>query len=428
MANEQIVNQNAPVAATTNPINNVQQLESGNTINIPLQITPVVAQPNNAQFQSQQVPQVPQTPQSNVPTPVAAQPQTNNYNNMNFSNYKSQYQYNMPQFSPIQLDTNNVSEYKSQYATVINEMANQILNTRFNYNPNEDDLLKQAARYTTQNTYESMNSKGILNSSLTAERVTKVVGELIPTFEKMAREEFESNFNMLMNTAQFIMNLDESQYTRWENDRQMKWKKEQFEYEKARNAIKDAWERVDELGYVDNAASIALGVKVGTLSKDAREAKEQREYEIEEWNRKQKIQHQAEKELLLLKRDIAEQQANADLQREKELVSYKSQFSSSSGSSSSTKTTSLSTYEGVIKNRFANYNEMDRKYTVPDSLKQNVLAYLREENEAGRLSDNDALALIAKYDLRTGSNTTKNSNSATNILLDSLNYALKNRR
>ena len=295
-------------------------------------------------------------------------------------------------------------------------MANQILNMRFNYNPNEDDLLKQAARYTTQNTFESMNAKGILNSSLTAERVARVVGELIPTYEKMAREEFESNFNMLMNTAQFIMNLDDTQYTRWENDRQQKWKEEQAEYEKAQQAIKNAWERVDELGYVDNDAAVVLGVKVGTLSKDAREAKEQREWELEEWNRKQQVQQQAEKELLYLKQELQEQQAQRDFARDVELANIKA------NTSNSTKTNSLNTYESVIKNRFATYDNSTRKYTITD--KNALLAYLRTENEAGRLSDNDALTLITKYDLtNTNTNTTSQNAGTIQNLLSKINKA-----
>lgn len=400
MENE-ILKQNTPIVATTNPNNNIEQTQSQNAINIPLKITPIFSQLNNNQLQS-----------NYIPTPVVAQPQKNNYNNLDFSNYKSQYQQNIPQFTPITIDT-NTTEYKSQYANAINQMANQILNMRFNYNPNEDDLLKQATRYATQNTFESMNAKGILNSSLTGERVAKVVGELIPTYEKMSREEFESNFNMLMNTAQFIMNLDESQYTRWENDRQQKWKEQQAEYQKAQDAIKNAWERVDELGYVDNNASITLGVKVGTLSKDAREAKEQREWELEEWNRKQKVQQEAEKELLYLKQQLEEEQAVRDYQRNLQLT-----YAKSNVSSNNVNTNSLSTYESIIKNRYADYDEYNKKYTVKN--KDSLLNYIENENKAGRMSDNDALVLIEMYDLRSNKDNSNDGGilykSAMNLL------------
>lgn len=337
MATEEILRTNTtPIAATTNPQTNMEAIQP---VTIPLQIQPMIAQQPVQQTVQQQANQQAAAqvvqPTTTAPAPVAAPQQPNNYN-YNFNNYTPK-NTETRQFNPIVLDNTNYSntEYKSQYAGAVNQLANQILNMRFSYNPNEDDLLQQAAKYTTQNTFESMNSKGILNSSLTAERVARVVGELIPTYEKMARDEFESNFNMLMNTAQLIMNLDDSQYRRWQADRELAWEKEQVEYKKAQDALKNAWERVDELGYVDNAASIVLGVPVGTLSRSAREAMEERQYELETWYRKQEAQQRAEKELLLLKADleredtllkaqISREQAlyNAQLDREATLLKY----------------------------------------------------------------------------------------------------------
>ena len=328
MANEEILKTNTtPIAATTNPQTNMEAIQP---VTIPLQIQPMVTQPQQVFQQAQQqanqqaAAQVVQ-PTTTAPTPVSTPAQPNNYS-YDFSNYTPKTT-QISQFNPIVLDdTNYNTEYKSQYAGAVNQLANQILNMRFSYNPNEDDLLKQAAKYTTQNTFESMNSKGILNSSLTAERVARVVGELIPTYEKMAREEFESNFNMLMNTAQLIMNLDDSQYKRWAEDRELAWEKEQVEYKKAQDAIKNAWERVDELGYADNEASIVLGVPVGTLSKSAREAMEERQYELETWYRKQEAQQKAEKELLLLKAELEREDALLKAQISKEQAAYNAQL------------------------------------------------------------------------------------------------------
>lgn len=328
MATEEILRTNTtPIAATTNPQANMEAIQP---VTIPLKIQPMITQQpaqqtvqqtvqqqNNQQAAAQVV-----QPTTTAPVPVAAPQQPNNYN-YNFNNYTPK-NAEVKQFNPIVLDNTSYpnTEYKSQYAGAVNQLANQILNMRFSYNPNEDDLLQQAAKYTTQNTFESMNNKGILNSSLTAERVARVVGELIPTYEKMARDEFESNFNMLMNTAQLIMNLDDSQYRRWQADRELAWEKEQVEYKKAQDALKNAWERVDELGYVDNAASIVLGVPVGTLSKSAREAMEERQYELETWYRKQEAQQRAEKELLLLKADLEREEMlyNSQLSREEALL------------------------------------------------------------------------------------------------------------
>ena len=129
-----------------------------------------------------------------------------------------------------------------------------------------------------------------------------------------------------MNTAQLIMNLDDSQYRRWQADRELAWEKEQVEYKKTQDAIKNAWERVDELGYADNAASIVLGVPVGTLSKSAREAMEERQYELETWYRKQEAQQKAEKELLLLKADLEREDTLLKAQISKEQAAYNAQL------------------------------------------------------------------------------------------------------
>ena len=392
MTSEEVLKTNTtPVQATSNPQANVEQVQP-NAINIPLQIQPIIAQP----AQTEQVQNLQTNVNSNMqqfqtnqpaPTPMAAQPKVNNYN-YDFSNYQGSA--SNTGFNPIVIDTNSMNtEYKSQYASAINQLANQILNMRFSYNPNEDDLLKQAAKYTTQNTFEGMNAKGILNSSLTAERVTKVVGELIPTYEKMAREEFESNFNMLMNTAQFIMNLDDSQYQKWQNDREMQWAKQEAEYNKKQNAIKNAWERVDELGYVDNEASIILGVPVGTLSKSAREAKEEREYELKVWYEKLEAQQKAEKELLALKNDLEKNMYDYQYQKELE------------ANANATTTISMDTYDEIIKNRFATKDDLSGQYVVTDDNKSSLEQYLSSEVSAGRMTQYDAKILIDKYAVST---------------------------
>ena len=420
MANEEILRNNTtPVQATTNPQTNMEAMQP---ISIPLQIQPMIAQPQqqeaqpanvqNLQVQDQQV--------SNAPVPVSNPQQPNNYN-YNFNNYKANSNNNARQFNPIVFDIANYSptEYKSQYAGAINQLANQILNMRFSYNPNEDDLLNQAARYTTQNTFENMNNKGILNSSLTAERVARVVGELIPTYEKMAREEFESNFNMLMNTAQFIMNLDNSQYSKWQDDREMEWKREQAEYQKAQDALKNAWERVDELGYVDNDASIVLGVPVGTLSKRAREAREEREYELETWYKKQEAQQKAEKELLLLKNELERENTTYEYQLANEQLLLKNQLSNAS-TVGNQKVQEV--YDSIIKNRFAQYDDLTRQYVVTDENKTKLQNYLSKELKAGTLSENDARILMAKYGVSAALNSQQNK-LATNTAKIAANAA-----
>ena len=374
--NTQIAQPQAVPFQVQQPINTLPVNQPTTTATLPNNIATTPIQPQ------QQVPasSISEQP-ANVPTPVAYQAPNNT--NVTFDNYQSQYKYDdiYPQITVPNTNLNTIEgQYQSEYAAAINDVANRILNMRFSYNPNEDDLLKQATKYVTQNTFESMNGAGILNSSLTAERVTQVVGELIPQYEKLAREEFDAAFSRMLNTANMLKAMDEREFTHWKDARDQKWKEEEQEYQRKQDELTNAWKRVDELGYVDNDAARILGVRVGTLSKDAREAKEAYERQIAEWNRQHEIQKKTEIELLKLKQSL-----------EKDTYKYQASFGNTSDS------TSYTTYDSIIKNRYANYDEYSRKYSVSDN--DATWNYIRAENEAGRMSDSTARNLISKYGL-----------------------------
>lgn len=464
-----------PIQVTNNPQNNVNQAmqpmqqsqptqptQNVTPVTIPVQIQPVVAQNNNAQ----------QVQQDNAPTPVQyTQPiqQTQpSYQNV-FNNYQSQYKTEQSMYPNVQIpkeDINTIEgQYKSNYSDAINQLANTILSARFEYNPNEDDLLKQASNYVTQNTFESMNAKGILNSSITAERVAQVVGNLIPQYEKLAREEFDAAFSRMLNTANLLMNMDERQFAYWKDARDQRWKEEEQQYQRSQDALKNAWTRVDELGYVDNEAAKVLGISVGTLSKDAREKKEAREYEMAEWNRRHEIEKQTEMELYQLKQDLAQSQwekqqkinmendlalykakQNLSTQQQKELEKYSYELKKQyGGTSNSANTVPLSTYDSVIQNRWGIKDDMTNKISLQDSFNDidnndEVYSYIIQEYLSGRLSESDFSTLVAKYGItqpgtqKTSSNVnTVNKNSTLNNssvetwikALDGNNSALK---
>lgn len=464
-------NTNPAQMATSNPQANVNNAQPGITpVTIPVQIQPVVqqAQTQQAQVQPAQTQPAQQQPAQNsqlqvgqVQVPQAVQQMTQPNTNI---------QSLFPQVSVPNEDVTGMDSYKSQYSDAINQIANNILNMRFSYNPDEDDLLQQATNYVTQNTYESMNSKGILNSSMTAERVAKVVGDLIPQYEKMAREEFEASFSRMINMANLIMNMDDRTFTIWKDARDQRWKEQEAEYEKEQKKIQDAWNKVDQLGYVDNESALLLNIPAGTLSKDAREAKEKFDRDIEAYKIKNKIdtetekeliklklemqddiaarqearqykydtglldykneisaqqearQQEYDKELLRVKAEIQEAKDQKDTEREKELLKYKNELeidayntksqidATSQGSSSSSKgLVSLSNYDAIIKNSFATKQNGQYVVTNPDAL----INYLKKEYESGRLSETDALTLIAKYNLSGVAGSTSTATSST---------------
>lgn len=408
-----LTNTQQPIQATTSPTNNIQQLNSNtnNAVNQPMQNATPITIPIQIQPQIQTT--MPTQDSSNInvnrsneqvqnsinaPTPVQYQkPQTaTQQQTFDYQSSANKY-YN---YTPVQVPTapqNTIQgQYQSSYSEAINQIANQILNMRFNYNPNEDDLLKQASQYVTQTTFENMNSKGILNSSMTAERVAKVVGDLIPQYEKLAREEFDTAFNQMLNTANLLMSMDEREFSIWKDARDQQWQEKLHEHQKQQDNLQNAWKRVDELGYVDNNASTILGVPVGTLSKDARESKEAYERELEKMKKQAEIQMQTEKELANFKNDL-----------EKDLYKYQKSISNTSTSNNKT---SYSTYDSIIKNRFADYDSYSHKYTINDN--NSAWNYIKSENQAGRMDDTTAMNLINMYGLKNPGNTTNTSSTS----------------
>lgn len=195
--------------------------------------------------------------------------------------YKKMVNYQTPTFDNEETYLNNV-RYKSDWDSYINKLALDLYNARFTYNPSDDEALMKAQQYASNVVYESMNAKGILDSTMTAQMVTKTVNDLIPVYQKMAKEEFYENVERLQTMANFIIKLDDRDYSRWQDEVTMQLQR----YEAKKKAISDEWDRVNKMGYVDNTASILLGVPVGTLSPSKRQAIDEAKAEIEKENRK----------------------------------------------------------------------------------------------------------------------------------------------
>lgn len=159
-------------------------------------------------------------------------------------------------------------EYKNTYDDVINGILKELLTTRFTYDPSDDEALLKAQQYATNTAMEKMNSRGILDSTMTAQIVAATVSNLQVEYEKMARDEFYNNIERMKSMANFVIGLEETQYNRWLQNVQLN-----LEYYSAqRDEMAYQWDRVEKLGYVDNEASIILGVAPGMLSPSMRQA------------------------------------------------------------------------------------------------------------------------------------------------------------
>lgn len=437
-SNTQPVVQNNPTPTTNQanttvqPATQTQQSQSNaiNPITIPIQIQPTVATQNQQQSQNQTV-QPGQnlqrnstnttTAETSAPTPQTYQGQNTNNNVVDFNQIYSSYQSSFGNNN----STNNVSSsgikkssigttivtpttsnlntvegmYQSAYSDTINSLISsmiQNLETGFQYDPTTDTALQVATEYAANSTLQSLAGSGVLNSSSTAERVARVVSELIPQYEQLAYTRWTDYLGQLADTAQLVMNYDSQQFEYWKDAKDREFQEKQFAYQKQQDALENAWKRVDELGYVDNEASTILGVPVGTLSGEARLAKEQQEFELAKMREQAQIEYENEKALYQLKSELDTEQSKVLAEYEYTLAN-KYGKSSSNGSSSSS-TTSLSTYQDIINNRWADYDEFTRKYTVSDNTA--LYNYLVTEYSAGRMSSSDLANLTAMYNVR----------------------------
>lgn len=435
-----------PNNANVQPIqsNNVQQnnqtVQSNNNainpITIPIQIQPTVANQNQGQQQVQpqtniqplqtQTRNSDVTPASNpAPTPQAYQGQNTNNNIVDFNQIYSSYQSNYGTnnstgatgssgirktsigttiVTPTTTNLNTVSGmYQSAYADTINTLISSIiqnLETGFQYDPTKDSALQVATEYAANSTLQSLAGSGVLNSSSTAERVARVVSELIPQYEQLAYTRWTDYIGQLADTAQLVMNYDAQQFEYWKDAKDREFQEKQFEYQKQQDALENAWKRVDELGYVDNEASAILGVPVGTLSGEARLAKEQQEFELAKMREQAQIEYQNNQALYKLKAELDKEQSEYAYQLEQKY--------GTSRSGSSNNTTSLSTYQDIINNRWADYDDISRKYTVNDNV--GLYNYLVSEYSSGRMSASDLANLTAMYNVTqpTDSDIAKN--------------------
>ncbi len=425
---EQVTPNNVPqsVASNINSTNSVQpaqeqQTNAINPITIPIQIQPEITQTKQLQITGESI-QPAQELQNNKQIQQAPKPQTyqntnksnnvidfnqiyssyqnsfgngNNQGNNNYSSGIKKTSIGTTIVTPTTANLNSVSgQYQSAYADTINGIISEMLTqmkTGFQYDPLEDESLKVASEYAANSTLQSLAGSGVLNSSATAERVARIVSELIPQYEEKAHGRWIEYLGQLADTAQIVMQYDSQQFEYWKDAKDREFKNKEFEYQKQQDAIENAWKRVDELGYVDNNASTILGVKVGTLSGAAREAKEQREYELAKMREQAQIEHQNNIALYKLKNQL-------DIEQSKTLAEYEYTLANKYGTSkSSNSTTSLSTYKDIINNRYADYDEYSKKYTVSDNT--SLYNYLVSEYTAGRISSSDLANLTAMYNV-----------------------------
>jgi len=135
------------------------------------------------------------------------------------------------------------------------------------------EAAQQAADLASRRAMEELNRRGILSSTITGDRIAQIqqqyMTQILPQVMEQAYGIRQGEVRNLLDLLGAYSGLEQQQYERQIAEQQM-----QIEAEETQ--IKRAWDRVKNLGYVDNLASIALGIPVGTPSFEAQKAVDDR--------------------------------------------------------------------------------------------------------------------------------------------------------
>ena len=265
--------------------------------------------------------------------------------------YQSQY---APQLQQMLGNLANAQPYQSPYTGQIQD-ALQGLGQKFEYDPNSDKALQQAQQQAMAQTSEAMGSRGMLYSDATKSLMTQEASKLVPQYEQLAFNRYQQGFQQQLQMVNFLNELDNKEYRTYQDqqnnmkdiadfmfklddrdyqiykdtidqrnyEKEMSYKQSQDAITNQRNAISDAWDRVDSLGYVDNETSAILGIPVATLSREAQKEIDRQEYELKQWERevqearnRDAINFSQQKELIEYRDKLDQQQRDEELKQQ----------------------------------------------------------------------------------------------------------------
>mgnify|MGYP001057867503 CR=1 FL=1 len=184
-------------------------------------------------------------------------------------------------FQQPQFRQPDIGEYQSPYQDLIQDLFRQARETQFEYDPSQDTSLQQAQGQAQRSVMEEMNRRGLLTSTMTGDRASQATAQLIPQYEQMAYGRHQQEIQNVFNQLNAAMQIENQEYSRYIDQYNMEMDRINLE----RQQINDAWNRVSNMGYVDNESSLILGVPAGTLSVEAQAAQEQRNHQLDMFER-----------------------------------------------------------------------------------------------------------------------------------------------
>lgn len=164
-------------------------------------------------------------------------------------------------------------DYQTTFWDGIRDIAGMVAQAlpgilNFQYDPMQDQNLLRAQSLIEMRARNRASQTGMYYSSTTQYAISQACANLIPIYQKMAKEEAIQNFQLLQQTASFLVDLEQAQFNLWKGQLDVKF---QANADK-RAEIAAAWDKVNQLGYVDNETSAILGIPAGTESYATRKA------------------------------------------------------------------------------------------------------------------------------------------------------------
>lgn len=172
----------------------------------------------------------------------------------------------------------------------------------FEYDPRQDPYLRMAQEDVMQKTLAEFNRRGILGSTITAERAALEAGKLEPQYYQLAYNRYQDNIANQLRRADVLRNLDLDDYNAYQQNIENLFRKvseyrnldaddllayqtnmdtifrnaennlqeRRFQFGKVADTLTKAYEKIQNQGYVDNETSAITGLPVGSMSEQLR--------------------------------------------------------------------------------------------------------------------------------------------------------------
>lgn len=217
-------------------------------------------------------------------------------------------------------------------------------NEKYQYNFDEDPSVQAAREELSKSMAGLAAQHGFLYSGGTQNIIEAQLKTLTPQFEEAAYSRYKADFDMNLNFLNTLMKWDQIQYERslsnlsliqmksdfilslaeneyksfklmldqHRTEQQIKLAQESYELDKLKQDTENAFNRIDQLGYVDNQSASILGIPVGTKAR---------------WVQQLAMEHQNKLDQMAQenKYNVAMAQLQADL--EKDVMEYKEEIS-----------------------------------------------------------------------------------------------------